>query len=346
MSVLAETLPRNAGFSSFPGLQKAAIVLLILGEERAGRLMENMEQAELTAVIRAMAGIGKIAQQTVTEACQLFSSKLAEGEVMVGSAYTAERMLAKFLPEDRVASIMNEIKAPIGRTTWEKLSSINHVALSKYLAGEGAQTAAVVISRLVPEYAARVIESFQPGFASEVVKRVIDLDAVSRESVVEIEGILQGEFMANYGPGSAGSDPASFLAEIFNRTKGEVAETVLADVGVERPTEVARIQSLMFTFPDLAGIDLTAASAIMNVVPREIMTMALKGATEAVSARFFDAVTDRVANIMRDEIQMMGRQRLRDVKSAQEEVLRVAKRLESAGELMLRATSDDDRMID
>lgn len=342
----AETQSRSSDFATLPGIQKAAIVLLILGEERAKNLLESMEQAELTAVIRAMAGIGKIPQQTVTEACHLFSSKLTEGEVMVGSAYTAERMLARFLPGDRVASIMNEIKAPVGRTTWEKLSSINHVALSKYLAGEGAQTAAVVVSRLVPEYAARVIESFPSEFASEVVKRVIDLDAVSRESVVEIEGILQGEFMANYGHGSAGSDPASFLAEIFNRTKGEVAEVVLADVGTERPTEVARIQSLMFTFPDLAGIDLTAASTIMNEVPREIMTMALKGATEAVSSRFFDAVTDRVANIMRDEIQMMGRQRLRDVKGAQDEVLRIAKRLEANGQLVLRATSDDDRMID
>jgi len=334
------------GFTGLPGIDKAAVILLILGEERAGRLLEQMDQPELIAVTRTMATIGKVPAPLVADACRVFSSKIAEGEVMVGSIRTAERMLAKFLPEDRVSSIMQEIRAPAGRTTWEKLSSINPAALAGYLVGEGPQTAAVVLSRLAPDYAARVFEAFDGPFTVEVVRRMLDLDSVPRESITEIEHILQGEFMANYGQGGLSSDPATLLAEIFNRTKGEVSETVLGSIGRERPTDAARIQNLMFTFADLAGVDLTAAGAIVAAVPREVMTMALKGAPAEVSERFYSSVNERVANIMRDEIQLMGPQRLRDVKAAQDEVLRTAKRLEAAGEIVLKARSEDDRMID
>jgi len=331
-------------FSSLPGMDKAAIILLILGEERAGQILEQMDQSELIAVTRAMAAIGKIPPEMVKEACETFSSKLAEGEVMVGSAYTAERMLLKFLPEERVSSIMNEIKAPAGRTTWEKLAAINHVALSNYLVGEGAQTAAVVLSRLKPDYAARVFESFPKEFTVDIVKRLIDLESVSRESVKEIEEILQGEFMSNYH--GVGSDPTGFLAEIFNRTKAELTDQVLVEIEKERPEEVAKIQARMFTFNDLAGIDMAAASAIMDAVDRETMTLALKGAAKEIQDRFFTAVSDRVAGIMRDEMQTMGPQRLRDVKAAQDEVLKTAKKLEADGAIILRTEGEDDRLIE
>lgn len=345
-SAIETSARRSGGFSALPGIEKAAVILLILGEERAGQVLAQMDQPELIAVTRTMASIGKVPAELVNEACRVLSSKIAEGEVMVGSARTAERMLARFLPEDRVASIMEEIRTPAGRTTWEKLSSINPASLAGYLVGEGPQTAAVVLSRLSPEYAARVFESFDRQFTVDVTERMLDLDAVPRESIAEIEHILQGEFMANYGHGGLSSDPATLLAEIFNRTKGEVSETVLGEIGRERPADAARIQNLMFTFADLAGIDIAAASAIVAAVPREVMTMALKGAPKEVSERFFTAVNERVANIMRDEIQLMGPQRLRDVKAAQDEVLKTAKRLESIGEIVLKARSDDDRMID
>lgn len=331
-------------FESLPGLEKAATVLLILGEERSGQILELMDQSELINVTRAMSAIGKIPQETVKQACRVFTSKMAEGEVMVGSAYTAERMLLKFLPEDRVSSIMNEIKAPAGRTTWEKLSSINHVALANFLVGEGAQTAAVVLSRLKPDYAAKMFETFPPDFTTNVVKRLIDLDPVSHDSVKEIEEILQGEFMSNYH--GVGSDPTGFLAEIFNRTKTDLTDDILTNVGNDRPNEVAKIQSRMFTFDDLAGIDITAASAIMTAVEKDIMHLALKGANEQVKERFLSAVSERVSNIMRDEMQTMGAQRFRDVKAAQDDVLRVAKRLEAEGAIILRTESEDDRLIE
>lgn len=341
----SEIIPGQT-FESRSGIDKSAIILLILGEERAGILLEDMDQTELIAVTRAMSAIGKVPGPLVREACDVFQSKLAEGEVMVGSAFTAKRMLEKFLPEDRVMSIMDEIRAPIGRTTWEKLTSINSATLAVYLHGEGAQTAAVVLSRLRSDYAAKVFEELPRDFTVEIIKRMIDLESVPRDTVAEIESILQGEFMTTYGQGGIGSDPTGFLAEIFNRTSSDFTEKVLDEVKEERPEEVHLIQSRMFTFNDLAAIDLTAASRIMSEVPREVMILALKTAPEDVAERFFSSVADRVSSIMRDEMLLLGPQRLRDIKTAQDEVLRTAKRLENAGEIYLKVHSEDDRIIE
>ena len=335
----------NSVFNNKTGVEKAAIVLLILGEELAGQLMENLDQNEQITVTRALSAVGKVPPSLVREACETFQSKLSEGEIMVGSAHTAKRMLEKFLPEDRVMSIMDEIKAPIGRTTWEKLTSINHVTLANYLVGEGEQTAAVVISRLRSDYAAKVFEVLPPAFTVKLIHRMIDLESVPRETIIEIENILQAEFMTTFGHGGIGSDPTGFLAEIFNRTSGDFTEKVLEEVGVERPEDVQAIQSRMFTFNDLATIDLVAASAIIGNVPRDVLILALKNAPENVVERFLSSVAERTAGIMRDEMQFLGPIRLREIKSAQDEVLRTAKRLEASGEIVLK-DSDDDRIID
>lgn len=337
--------PLSSVFNTRSGVEKAAIVLLILGEERAGQLMESMDQNEQITVTRALSSVGKVPPSLVREACEIFQSKLSEGEIMVGSAHTAKRMLEKFLPEDRVMSIMDEIKAPIGRTTWEKLTSINHVTLANYLVGEGEQTAAVVISRLRSDYAAKVFEVLPESFTVKLINRMIDLESVPRETIVEIENILQAEFMTTFGHGGIGSDPTGFLAEIFNRTSSDFTDKVLEEVATERPEDVQAIQSRMFTFNDLATIDTTAASAIMSNVPREVIILALKSAPENVVERFLSSVAERTSSIMRDEMQFLGPIRLREIKGAQDEVLRTAKRLEAAGEIVLK-DSDDDRIID
>src|SRR3546814_9714313 len=141
-------------FDSLAGREKAAVVLLALGEERAAEVMGKLDEVELPTVTRAMSSCGKLSPDMSRDAAMALMERLSSGAAVSGGAMSAERMLSRFLPADRVSEIMTEIRGPAGRTTWEKLSNVNEQVLANYLRAEYPQTVAVVMSRLRPDHAA------------------------------------------------------------------------------------------------------------------------------------------------------------------------------------------------
>lgn len=347
MSVIKanESVSTARNFSALSGVDKSAIILLILGEERTDLIFQSMEETDIIAATRAMAAIGKVPTHLIKEACETFSSKLIEGEVMVGSLATVERILKKSMPEDRIASIMDELKAPAGKTTWEKLSSINAGTIAAFLETEGAQTAAVVLTRLPMDYAAKVVESFSSTFNEEVIERVMDLDSVPRDTLNEIEAVLQSEFMATLGRGAVGSDSTLLLAEIFNRTSSEFTERTLAKIGEKRPEQVSSIQSRMFTFNDIVNLDAITADRIISAVDQITVITALKGAPQKLVDHIVAAAGQRKGSLIKDELSILGSKRRKDIKAAQNEILKAAKKLEAEGEITLKVESEDDQLV-
>lgn len=340
-----EPISTARNFSALSGVDKSAIILLILGEERTDLIFQSMEETDIIAATRAMAAIGKVPTHLIREACETFSAKLVEGEVMVGSLATVERILKKSMSEDRISSIMDELKAPAGKTTWEKLATINAGTIAAFLETEGAQKAAVVVTRLPTDYAAKVVESFSPAFTEEVIERVMDLDSVPRDTLNEIESVLQSEFMATLGRGSVGSDSTHILAEIFNRTSSDFTERTLSKISEKRPEEVTTIQSRMFTFNDILNLDGITTDRIMSTVDSMVVITALKGAPQRLVDHIISSAGIRKGNNLREELSNMGSKRRKDIKAAQNEILKIAKKLESEGEIALKVENEDDQLV-
>jgi flagellar motor switch protein FliG len=330
-----ESVSTARNFSALSGVDKSAIILLILGEERTDQIFQSMEEPDIIAATRAMATIGKVPTHLIREACETFSAKLVEGEVMVGSLATVERILKKSMSEDKIASILDELKAPAGKTTWEKLATINAATIAAFLETEGAQKAAVVLTRLPTDYAAKVVEAFTAQFNEEVIERVMDLDSVPRDTLNEIEAVLQSEFMATLGRGTVGSDSTHFLAEIFNRTSSDFTE----------PDEVSTIQSRMFTFNDILNLDGFTTDRIMSSVDSMTVVTALKGAPQKLIDHIVSSAGIRKGNNLREELSNMGSKRRKDIKAAQNEILKVAKKLEADGEIALKVENEDDQLV-
>lgn len=342
-----ETIHTARSFNALSGLEKAAIILLILGEERSAALMEQMDQNDLISVTRSMAAIGKVPPYLVKEACDTFAAKMIEGEVMIGSLSTVERILKKAMGDDEIANIMNELKAPAGKTTWEKLSNINPDTISNFLESEGPQTAAVVISRLPTDYAAKVVETLDEDFTQEVMERILDLESVPRDTLNDIEEALQSEFMATLGRGAAvGSDASVVLAEIFNRTSSDFTDKALTELAKKRPEEVTTIQNRMFTFNDIANLDSITTDRIISSVDIPVVSTALKGASDSLIDHIVSAAGQRRGNLIVDELSMLGSTRRKDVKAAQNEILKMAKKLEAEGQITLKVENEDDQLID
>src|SRR3954467_2812913 len=177
------------------GPEKAAVVLLALGEEHAG-VWRQLDEEEIKVISQAMAGLGQVTSAVVEDLLVEFVSGMGGGAI-TGSVELNQKLLAKFMPEDKVDTLMEEIRGPAGRTMWDKLGNVNEGVLDNYLKNEYPQTVAVVLTKVKPDHAARVLSLLPVGFAMEVVMRMLRMETVQKEALEGVEKTLKAEFMSN-----------------------------------------------------------------------------------------------------------------------------------------------------
>ncbi len=323
------------------GAQKAAIVMLALGEEQCTRLFSMMHEDEIKEISSAMAQLGSVQAELVERICNNFSESLGGSGTLVGNFESTERLLQKTLPRDRVAQIMEEIRGPAGRTMWDKLGNVNEAVLANYLKNEYPQTVAVVLSKVKPDHAARVLALLPESFAMEVVMRMLRMESIQRDVLDGVERTLRSEFMSNLAR-STRRDAHEMMAEIFNNLD-RAAEGRFISALEERNREAAeRIKALMFTFDDLARLGAPAMQMLMRSVDKEKLPLALKGASEKLRDLFFKSLSERAGKMLRDDIESLGPVKLRDVDEAQASIVLVAKELAASGEIELGGGTEEE----
>jgi len=325
------------------GPQKAATLMLALGEEQAVRIFSQLHEDEIRDLSQAMAALGSVPAVQVEEVAREFRAALGQTGHLVGSFEVTERMLLRTLPKERVAQIMEEIRGPAGRTMWDKLGNVNEAVLANYLKNEYPQTVAVVLSKVKPDHAARVLALLPEGFAMEVVMRMLRMETVQKEALEGLEKTLRSEFMSNLARGSR-RDAHEVMAEIFNNLD-RAAEARILSALEERSRESAeRIRALMFTFDDLQRLDSVGIQVLLRAVPKDKLVLALKGAGEPLRELFFRNLSERASRLLKDDLAALGPVRLRDVDEAQATIVGQAKDLAAQGQIQL-ADGREDEMI-
>jgi flagellar motor switch protein FliG len=328
---------------SLKGAQRAAILMLALGEEHCARLFSMMHEDEIKEISAAMAQLGAIRADTVEKLCNDFMENLGNSGALIGSFESTENLLMKALPRDRVSQIMEEIRGPAGRTMWDKLGNVNEDVLANYLKNEYPQTVAVVLSKVRPEHAARVLALLPDSFAMEVVMRMLRMEAVQKDVLDGVEKTLRAEFMSNLARSSR-RDAHELMAEIFNNLDRQ-AETRFLNGLEERNREAAeRIKSLMFTFDDLQRLSSTAIQTLLRSIEKDKLPVALKGASDKIKEMFLTNLSDRAAKMLRDDMEGLGPVRLRDVDDAQAGIVALAKELSAQGQIEI-STGKDEELI-
>ncbi len=323
------------------GPQKAATLMLALGDDQCARLFGMMHEDEIREVSSAMAQLGAVRSDVVERLCVEFAESLGGAGNLVGSFENTERLLLKTLPRERVAQIMEEIRGPAGRTMWDKLGNVNEAVLANYLKNEYPQTVAVVLSKIRPDHAARVLALLPDSFAMEVVMRMLRMESVQKDVLEGVERTLRAEFMSNLAR-SARRDAHEMMAEIFNNLD-RTAETRFIAALEERNREAAeKIKSLMFTFDDLSRLAGPSIQALLRVVEKDKLPLALKGASEKLRDLFFANLSDRAGKMLRDDIEALGPVKLRDVDEAQAAIVVLAKDLASQGTIEIGEGKDDE----
>jgi flagellar motor switch protein FliG len=331
-------------YRTLNGTEKASILLLSLGEEYTAMIFEQLDEEEILLLSQTMSNLGKVSSSVIERLFIEFAENMTSTSSLVGTMDSTERLLAKVLGKDKVDNIMEEIRGPAGRTMWEKLSNVNEDILANYLQKEYPQTVAVVLSKITPEHAARVLALLPEGFAMEVVMRMLRMEAVQKDVLDDVERTLRTEFMTNLARTSR-RDSHEIMAEIFNNLERSVETKFMGSLEERNPDAAEKIRSLMFTFEDLGRLDPSAIQTIIRSADKEKLPIALKGASDQMKDLFFSNMSERAAKIMKEDMGAMGPVRLKDVEEAQGHLVGVAKDLADRGEITIVTSKDEDELI-
>ncbi len=323
------------------GAERAAVVMLALGEENSKPLWETFEEDELRELSLAITNLGAVTADVVESLLFDFVRNLSSTGSITGSMDSARRLLRNVLPADRVDTILEDIKGPAGRTMWDKLANVNERTLAGYLRNEHPQTVAVILSRIKPEHAAKVISALPERDAEEVMNRMLALGPVQKEVLDRIEQTLKTEFMASLARAPE-KDPFEAMAEIFNNFERASERKFMGTLEAKNPSAAGRIKALMFVFEDLAKLESSDVQMLLRHVDKSVLATALKGADETMKTIFFSNMSERASTILKDDIEIMGPVRVRDVDQAQQNIVNVAKRLAEDGEIYLSKNNSDE----
>ena len=325
------------------GPEKAAVILLSLGEDHT-RLWQGLDEDEIKEISQAMASLGTVSSAVVEELMVEFVSGMSGSGAVMGSYEQTQRLLAAFMPTDRVEALMEEIRGPAGRTMWDKLGNVNEAVLANYLKNEYPQTVAVVLSKIKADHAARVLTALPEDFALECVQRMLRMEPVQRDILDKIEQTLRTEFMSNLARTSK-RDSHELMADIFNSFDRQTEARFIGALEERNREAAERIRALMFVFEDLAKLDPGGIQTLLRAVEKDQLALGLKGASEALRELFFSNMSERASKIMREDMETMGPVRLKDVDQAQMAMVQVAKDLAAKGEIMLVGQGGDDELI-
>ncbi|KAF0674634.1 flagellar motor switch protein FliG [Profundibacterium mesophilum] len=336
------TAPRRR----FRGPEKAAILFLCLGEERGSSLMKKLSEDDIQKITRAMSGLGTISAEQVEEVMAEFSDHLTNGGGVVGSFAVAENLLRSFLPNDKVNNILKDIRGPMReRDLWSKFSNLHETVIANFLKGEHEQTAAVILTNVSAEIAAKVLPHLDREKARNIIERMIRIEAVPHHMMKEIEETLQSDVMA------ASSQPTSTemqqrMADLFNRLDQTLFEELSPVLEERVPEQFLSIRQKMFTFDDLVRLDAQSLARVIRNLQGNTLPLALRGASKELRDHFLNALPGRSRDMLLDEMNLMGPVRGREARAAQTEIVDVAKDLAEEGIIVLPLADEDDEMLD
>src|ERR1700733_5168914 len=344
VATLAQRQAGRAKVTKLTGPKRAAVLMLALGEQYASKIWPLLDDEEIRELSIVMSSLGMVEADEVEQLLLEFVSRMSASGALLGNYDSAERLLQQYLPKERVTGIMDEIRGPAGRNMWEKLSNVQEEVLANYLKNEYPQTIAVVLSKLKPEHAARVLAILPEEMALDVVGRMLKMEAVQKEVIERVEQTLRTEFMSNLSQ-TRRRDAHEVMAEIFNNFDRQTETRFLTALEEENRESAERIKTLMFTFDDLTKLDTASAQTLMRHVEKDKLAVALKGATEPVRQFFLSNMSTRAAKMLMDDMQAMGPVRLREVDEAQALLVNLAKDLAAKGEIIISKSRGEEELV-
>ncbi len=333
----------NPASSQLEGSQRAAILLMTLGEQTAAEILKHMGPREVQKIGSAMSTLSGVTKSTVRQVVEEFLNVLEEQTVLgIGNDEYLRSVLVKALGEDKAGSILDRISSGQGTHGLDQLKWMDARSIAEIVRLEHPQIIALVLSYLDPDQAAEVLTNLPENIRSDIVLRISMLDTVQPQAIKELDQVLERQFTGNTGAKSSSVGGLKTAAEILNYMDSGIETTIMENLTQVDPDTAQSIEDLMFVFDNLAELDDRSMQALLREVNSETLVTALKGASEPLREKVFKNISKRAAEMLRDDLETKGPVRVSEVEVAQKEILSIARRMSDTGELVLGGRGGDD----
>jgi len=327
--------------SELTGTQRAAVLMLLLGEEQAANIIRFLSPKEVQGLGAAMVQVAELSQEAVNAVLDEFLAEIKrQTNLGLGTSDYVDKVFRRALGDDKAASVLGRINPGHGSKGLEILTWMDARSIADMIQAEHPQVVAIILSVLETGVAAEVLNFLPADSRAEIMQRVASLEQVQPSAMDELEAIMKKQFSTNSSSKSSSLGGVKAAANILNQTKTTLEAAVMSGLRDIDPDLMQQIQDNMFTFENLVSVDNKGIAKIMANVEPDMMMKALKGASEAVKEKFLGSMSERARGMFRDDMEALPPMRLSDVETSQKLIMRAARKLADAGDLVLGGGAD------
>jgi len=327
-------------------IQKAAIALVAFGTEVSSIVLKSLSEADMERITVEIANLrdvpAQVEEKVISECHQIF---MARQYISQGGVDFAREILEKAVGSKKATEILSRLESSFRTSGFNLLKNIDSKQLVGFIQNEHPQTIALILTQLTAQQAAAVLSELPPELQAEVALRIATMEKISPDILKEIESTLEAHFQESAEGDLSVSGGAKTMAEILNLIESAAEKNILQSLEAENPDLAAEIKNMMFVFDDLILLDDRSIQRLLKEVETKDLSIALKAASEEVKTKVYSNVSERVAVMIKEEMEFMGPMRLSDVETAQQRIVEAVRKLEEDGQIVISGRGGKEDVI-
>ncbi len=332
-------------YSQLSGREKAAIAIVALGARTASEIFQHLDERKIEQLTMEIANLGTISGDVKEQVLDEFYDAYESESYLAGDLDYVRQVLERALGRPRAIEMVDRIAASLQEQPFSFAREIDSAQLTSFVENEHPQTIALVLAHLHIDQAAAVLSLLPKEVQIDVAKRLAEMDRTSPEVVQEVEQVLRDRLLSIGGQDYTAAGGLEALVDILNRVDRATEKTILEDLEEQDPVLAEEVKRLMFVFEDIVLLDDRSIQAILKEVDMKDLALALKAASEAVMTRIVSNMSDRAAEMLKEDIEFMGPIRLRIVEDAQQQIVNIVRRLDDSGEIVVSRGKEDEIFV-
>jgi len=333
----------------YSGAEKAAIMLIAVGDQLAGKILEELDDTEISKISGFMTSLGNVPSNTVDDIAEEFVDVMESGEggIVAGGRDYLRKMLEATMDPEKVSDLLDSLAwgAEEEETSGGGLEAVRNLdptTIAGFLKNEHPQTCAIIMAHLDPQRAAQVIKELPERFQAEITFRLATLERIPPGVIKELDAALAHEFRSTGAMEGSQIGGVEAVAEIINNLDRTTESAIMSEVESINPELAENIRNLMFVFEDLNGIDARGMQTALKEINSDDLILAMKTASEPLKEKIFSSMSERAALMMKEDLEAMGPVKISDVETAQASIIRVIKRLEEEGKVAIAGAGGEE----
>jgi flagellar motor switch protein FliG len=331
---------------SLGGPKKAAVMMITLGADACAQIFKSLDEEDvelLTAEIARLEGVTSELREKVLE--EFHQLAVAQRYILQGGVDYAKTALEAAMGPRKAREILEKVQSTIRTTGFSLLKDIDPMQVVNFIQKEHPQTVALLLAHMEPTAAAPILSALPQELQVDVTTRMATMQSVSPDVLEQVEEVLSQQMKSLFGGNVSEVGGVKFVAEMLNQVDRGAEKNILGNLERENPELATEIKNLMFVFEDIGLLDDRGIQRVLKEIDTKDLGLALKGASESVSDKFFRNMSSRAAEMMKEDMQFMGPVRLKDVEGAQQRIVDVVRRLEDEGEIVISGRGGDDEIV-